>query len=850
MRQFVWALVMMAGCSPCGEPLPLQTEVISDNGTFVAFDAATGVLSLRHDSGWAVSTGGDGRCSAFSAALRPPGTDPRRFHGPEAPPEDLVWMHLRSAEVTGDGQWTLALRSDDGTEAASATLSLSQGAQGFVDAEFALEAPDDLIALVAACFRLPEDQPVHAVGAGETFEGVDLMGRTTQIYFQAPAQTTSGLNEKHVPVPFIATTEGLGLWVETERVAAIDMGETDRGEMVFRAQGKTLPMRLRLDSIVGNAAAHARRVGLPPMPPRWVLTPQAWRNELAVTVEDGEVTYTGQDRFLEDARRLRELGIPGSVLWVDAPWSTGYNTFEFNRVQFPDPEAMLAEAERLGFRTIVWATEQINSSNDEDQQVGMPEFGSRDLFEEWREKEWLVKTSVGTPFEFAWGRGFGGFADFTHPEAFKAYGDLARPIMRMGIRGFKLDFCETMRPDLLGIAHNDTPVFFDGTNTEVQHTRYARLFHESMIRVLQEEHPDDWYVITRTGGIHDQRNGTTIWPGDLENDFEPAGVVQDDGNVSIGGLPGAISGGLSVTLSGYPLYGSDIGGYRGGTPNTEVLLRWAQFGALSTVMQLGGGGTGDATHFPWDDRYDTETAIPIYRRYARLHMRLLPTLEAIVKKAVTTGHPPLLPVGVVAQNEAAWADLNTFVFADRLVAAPVVEEGATERSLVLPEGRWIDWWQRRRVLDGGSHTVAAPLDTMPLFQRAGSVLALAHPELMTSVEAEAPEVSDPSAVGEAWELLTSTGPADRLELADGTMASQITDAQGTRISVEQSRARQVVFRVVLDGVAADGVSVSADGEAVTLETAEDPWACDGACQVLVDDELVVVATGRRLEVQF
>ena len=165
-----------------------------------------------------------------------------------------------------------------------------------------------------------------------------------------------------------------------------------------------------------------------------------------------------------------------------------------------------------------------------------------------------------------------------------------------------------------------------------------------MIRVLQEEHPDDWYVITRTGGIHDQRNGTTIWPGDLENDFEPAGVVQDDGNVSIGGLPGAISGGLSVTLSGYPLYGSDIGGYRGGTPNTEVLLRWAQFGALSTVMQLGGGGTGDATHFPWDDRYDTETAIPIYRRYARLHMRLLPTLEAIVKKAVTTGHPPLLPV--------------------------------------------------------------------------------------------------------------------------------------------------------------------------------------------------------------
>ena len=110
-----------------------------------------------------------------------------------------------------------------------------------------------------------------------------------------------------------------------------------------------------------------------------------------------------------------------------------------------------------------------------------------------------------------------------------------------------------MRPDLLGIAHNDTPVFFDGTNTEVQHTRYARLFHESMIRVLQEEHPDDWYVITRTGGIHDQRNGTRLLPGDLENDLEFAGVVQDDGNVSIGGYPGDQRRSERDAV-GYPLY--------------------------------------------------------------------------------------------------------------------------------------------------------------------------------------------------------------------------------------------------------------------------------------------------------
>ncbi|MDE0882093.1 MAG: hypothetical protein OSB21_05815, partial [Myxococcota bacterium] len=658
------------------------------------------------------------------------------------------------------------------------------------------------------------------------------------------------LNEKHAPVPFVSTNSGLAVWVESERVGAADVGASDPSQLVLRFQGKRLALRLRLDSISENVAAHARRAGLPPMPPSWVLTPQLWRNELAVTEENGEVTLSGRDRYLSDARRLRELGIPGSVLWIDAPWSKGHNTFAFNEVQFPEAAQMLAEAESLGFRTIVWATEQINSSNDEDQQVGMPAYGSLELFERWRDANWLVKTSSGEPFEFPWGRGFGGFADFTNPEAFAAYGELARPLLRLGVRGFKLDFCETMRPDLIGIVHNDAPVFADGSSTEVQHTRYARLFHQAMIRVLQEEHPDDWYVITRTGGIYDQRNGTTLWPGDLDNGWGLGGVLNEDGEAHVGGLQAAISGGLSSALSGYPLYGSDIGGYRGGTPTTEVLLRWAQFGALSTVMQLGGGGTGDATHHPWDERYDTEIAIPIYRRYARLHMRLLPTLEAMLKRATTSGHAPLLPVGVVAGSEAAWADKNTFVFADRLVAAPVVKPGAVRRSLVLPEGRWIDWWQPQAWLDGGEHDVAAPLERMPLYQRAGSVIALAHPELMTAVDASDEGVADADQVGDAIELRSSPGPADRLVLADGTVMKQAPADGGQHVVVEQPEPRRVIFRLQFESEY-DAIPVALiDGQPQTVRPVDvDPWTCETPCYRIEDNQLVVTLSGRHLELR-
>src|SRR5690606_1203890 len=133
------------------------------------------------------------------------------------------------------------------------------------------------------------------------------------------------------------------------------------------------------------------------------------------------------------------------------------------------------------------------------------------------------------------------------------------------------------------------------------------------------------------------------------------------------------------------------GGYRGGTPTTEVLLRWAQLGAVSTIMQLGGGGTGDATHNPWDERYDAG-AVEVYRRYARLHMDLLPTLEALVARASTDGTPPLVPVGVFMEDdEEAWADEHTFLLGADLLAAPVVD-GRAERTLRLPPGTWVDWW--------------------------------------------------------------------------------------------------------------------------------------------------------------
>jgi alpha-glucosidase (family GH31 glycosyl hydrolase) len=854
MRRALCLLVLCPGCL-CAPPPAVDEVELRAGDSVLRVQLDPFALVLAGASGVvAASARAEPDCAPLALAVRPDDDDGDRYHRPEGPGDDLLWFaSTRAALVDGrEDLLEVTLRGPAGRDDRRARLQLTAGPHGFVDVDARFDVEERDVALIATCFGLAEGE--HAVGGGERFAGVDLRGHSVPLAFAAPGPYASSTNESHVPVPWVATTRGLGLLVESERPGALDVGD-GRPVLVARFHGTRLPLRLRAAPIVDNVAAHARRVGLPPPPPRWALAPMQWRNELAVTVDaQGGILSTGRDRILDDARTLRALDIPTTTLWIDAPWQTGYNTFAFNPVQFPDWQGLLGELEGLGFRVLVWATEHVNDSNDAGQMVGMPPSGSLAQYQDFAARGYLVTTSSGEPFHFPWARGNGGYVDFTRPEAGQAYADLARPIAAAGVRGFKLDFCETMRPDLLGQVHNRIPQFFDGSTTELQHVRYARLFHEAFAAMLARERPGDHFIITRTGGLYDQRNGVAIWPGDLDNDLGRSGLPDDDGALRVGGLPAAIAGLLSLAMSGYPLYGSDIGGYRGGPPSTEVLVRWAQFGALSPIMQLGGGGTGDATHNPWDQtRYDA-MAVDAYRRAARLHMDLLPSLEAWLARASDDGTPLTLPLGVVMGDDAeAWADAEAFVLGGVLLAAPVIEAGATARTVRFPDGTWLDWWTGQAHVGVSSQVVPAPLETVPLFQAAGSVLWLGDPRLMTAVAAVDAEVADSTRHGDARVVRTSAGPDHQAALVDGSTAAQHSEGDATRVRLDSAIARQLVVDLWLQPDQGPGSAavVLVDGAAPAEVQGELAlWACASTCVLREAHRLRVSAQGQPTEVRF
>ena len=835
--------IFLGGC-PGDEAPPPALRVRSDNTalkwslTPFSFE----VWNEEKDSSVGETTTAGADCAPLMVALRPL-DDEGRFHRPETPESGLIWLRSGNGTLTAENEVSVELLDVDDQNRGEANVKIEPGDDGFVSLSVTWPFPESEIAMAGTCLGLQSTE--HVIGGGERFDGVDLVGRTIPLAFTLPGPFSSGTNESHAPVPFLTTTRGLSALVRTERVGAFDVGEGHPDAIALRFHGD-LPLMLRAGTMRDNIAAHARIMGLPKAPPRWTLAPMQWRNELAVTVENDEVVSNGRDRFLDDAQTLRDLGIPNTGIWIDAPWSTGYNTFEFNEVQFPEPESMIQEVEDLGYRVIVWATEYMNRSNDEDQMYGMPPFGSRELFESFSEKGWLVKGVQGdAPFVFGWGRGEGGFVDFTNPSAVSALKELIRPVLRMGVRGFKLDYGETMRADLLGLTANDAVRFFDGSTTATMHTRYARLYHEVFLSVLQEEHPDDHFIISRTGGIDDQKNGISIWPGDLDNNFDRA-YQQQGGELAIGGLPAAISAALSLAASGYPLYGSDIGGYVGGAPTGECLLRWAQFAAFTPIMHLGGGGTGDTTHNPWDPRYG-ENAVEIYRRYARLHMDLLPTFEAVLRDSSEQGTPFLLALGMFADDdEQAWQDIDAFAFADRWLVYPVVEEGAAQRQVYLPQGDWIDYWSGQLHKGGRTLNIDVPLETMPVFVKAGSVLVLGDPRLMTAVSAPDDAVADVDRYGTQRVVRTSAGESDRFG-AIGFEAEQTSVDDAIEIQVRSDQTRDVALQVWLRTDTGPGEQAQVRiGEQTPTEVSGEMefWDCATPCTLRKANEIWVRASGQ------
>jgi alpha-glucosidase len=130
----------------------------------------------------------------------------------------------------------------------------------------------------------------------------------------------------------------------------------------------------------------------------------------------------------------------------------------------------------------------------------------------------------------------------------------------------------------------------------------------------------------------------------------------------------------------------------------------------------------DDTRFPWSHGFDTEVN---FRTYAQLRYRLLPYYYRLAWEAYEHGLPILRPMLLEYPADARFADTcDQFMLGDSLLLAPVVESGAVQRRILLPEGTWHDYWTDSTYEGGGEVVYEAPLNRLPLLVRGGSIVPL------------------------------------------------------------------------------------------------------------------------------
>jgi alpha-D-xyloside xylohydrolase len=437
----------------------------------------------------------------------------------------------------------------------------------------------------------------------------------------------------------------------------------------------------------------------------------------------------------------------------------------------------------MGFRWFGWSSPYLESPA-----AGEPaELES--LYATATKDHYFVETSSGATF-FTPGPGSGqyGLIDFTSAAATSFWSGLGGKPVAIGMDGFKLDYGEDMVPDLLGGA-------LDLKLSDGESERTARnypLHYHQAYRDALDKTSDGGVLLVRASTYGGAAVCDIVWPGDLDNGFETDGEPGPGGLAYVGGLPASVVAAQTLAVSGFPLYAADTGGYRGGAPTKEALLRWAEHTSLSMVLQLGPG----ESKYPWN--YDAAT-VATYTSLASLHQSIVPYLYSLLEDAEATGAPTIRPLPLAYPDDgdaASYADTEYLLGPDLLVA-PVVKSGVTSRDVHVPPGTWVSWWDGSKVTGPRTLTVAAPIGQPPLYVLAGSLLPMLPGGIDTLVSASAPGTVSLSAMAgldaaSAW----VHGPASA-RWPDGSELS-ITDAAGAVTLSWKPRGTGRVLTITLD----------------------------------------------------
>ena len=582
-----------------------------------------------------------------------------------------VWEHvvaLTSTFVDTD-RVRLQVGTSDGV-GATVTLTLRGRA---VDLDLRLAG--EPVAAVAENLTAPPGAGYF--GGGQRFSRPELTGQSVPLWVSHGIGADRHGFTNEIAVPYIASTSG---WAVAERTG--DRGEIDvdvparPGVVSLVMESGALALTLYVGSLQETLSAYTLDAGRNPVPPRWSFRPMFWQDsDTQVGVESAVAA-------------LRAADIPVGAYWLDNPWLTRMGDFT-NGSRYPDLDGLLDRLHAQDVRVMTWVSPYVSDDSRLDRAGAVRVTG-------------LPADNNDATYVPA--RGLDTHLDLTSATTYDAFVDAAADLLARGVDGFKLDRGEE---DL-----GEAAVWADGRPNRAVHNDYVVAYDRAMRAACDRARGDDCFLLAR-GGAAGSSADVAHWAGDSLPVEGPAG------------LGAALSSMLSLSMSGQPVSGSDIGGYAGvqqtqGTnPSGGLLVRWAWLGALSPVFET-----------PVNPLLYDAATIAAFRRAAVVHDRLADYSHGLAAQAAATGVPMVRPLPLAFPGDPVASTVNDeYLYGPDLLVAPitvgVTPLGPATRSVYVPAGTWTNVFSGLAVTGPLELPVTAALGEMPLFLRAGGALPLA-----------------------------------------------------------------------------------------------------------------------------
>ena len=630
-------------------------------------------------------------------------------------------------------------------------------------------------------------------GLGEKFNGLVQNGEVITLWNKdCGIENFADDDDKtasYINIPLLNSTNGYSIFLNTTYKTVADIASTNKNLYTLDTNGDIFDIYCFVGETKENLNSYTNLTGNSALPPKWAFSYMAGNHSSVWNTEGTPVK-----RLQDVMEGYASLGtIPSAVYGEYGP---EYQEEAYNVVA------------QYGSRMIGWQDSGIHLNSIDKYLNGIE--GSEYP---------LIKTISGNKSYMSGGSSGDAYIDFTNPLGKLLFKNRILGRLNWGWKGGMIDFGDEVL--LNSISYN-------GIKGDQMRNLYPYYYTKGVSEVLNEALGDDYFAFSRSGSAGSQKY-MAVFTGDHPSTFQ--------------GLKQSLYGGLSLSSTGYSIWGSDLGGFgrSSDTNDADLYRRWLQFSTFNPIMRA--HGMTDRNPWCYKDGLFTNMNRE-FQKYYWLRENFVDAIYSSAVKSHIDGSAMTQPLMNEFPNQSALYGVeDEYMFCDELLVAPVVEANTTSRNVVFPNGSWVNFWTGEKVQGGTTSNVSADKSTIPLFLRSGAVM----PVRLNGDFNFGTSLSDEDIINAL--MLTSAEETRNITVYESETVSENytvskTADGGTSVKAQDG---STVRMFILKGVKASSVTV--DGNALSTKSVN-PTSQNSGFRISGNDTYVYLPEGEWSEISF